>query len=33
MKVVLDYNFAKKSEKDGIDTGLFRKIFEGEPLN
>jgi len=33
MKVVLDYNYAKKSEKDAIDTGLFRKIYEGEPVN
>ena len=33
MKVVLDHNFTKKSERDGIDTGLFRKIYEGEPVN
>ena len=33
MKVVIDYNYAKKSEKDSIDTGLFSMIFKGEEIN
>jgi len=30
MKVVLDYNYAKKYEKENIDTGMFTLIYKGE---
>ena len=30
MKVVLDYNYAKKADKPNIDTGLFTCIYKGE---
>ena len=33
MKVVIDYNYAKKSEKPNIDTGLFTLIYQGEFIN
>ena len=33
MKVIIDYNYAKKSEKDSIDTGLYDLIFKGEEVN
>ena len=29
MKVVLDYNHAKKADKPNIDTGLFTQIYKG----
>ena len=33
MKVVIDYNYAKKADKPNIDTGLFTKIYKGEEIN
>ncbi len=33
MKVVLDYNYAKKADKENIDTGLFTCIYKGEVLD
>ena len=33
MKVVLDYNYAKKDQKDSIDTGLYQMIYKGAEIN
>ena len=30
LKVVLDYNYAKKAQKPNVDTGLFTLIYKGE---